>query len=265
MFALTGSSLPVAAPDRSGRLRRIAGTLLVFGAATLGIWHEFRTRLPVPPREALQHGHTLLDAKRVLAVAAHPDDLEWYAGGTLARMAREGVEVYAFVASDGDKGPNRTNAPDLPAARRAEQRAAADIVGYRKVFMPGLPDRGVSRGDSLLRELRTVYAEVKPDIVLTFDPDLPSLPYLHADHQGAGRIVLDWWRDLGRGRPALYFWQTRRPDTAVDITDLMDVKERARDAHRSQSSGRGGIMRRSNAAAGQRVGFPYAELFRQQR
>ncbi len=249
----------------SRRQARLVAAWLLAGASGLALWMELRTRPVADAAPALQEGARLLAFERVLAVAAHPDDLEWYAGGTLARMAREGVEVHVIVASDGERGPNLTGAEDLRAERRREQMAAAGLVGYSSVHMPALPDRAVARGDALRRELERTAARVRPDAVLTFDPEKPSLPYLHADHQGAGRIVRQWWREQGEGRPVLYYWQTRRPDVLVDITDTMDVKLAARAAHRTQGSGRPDLLRRLNAAAGRAAGLAYAEAFRRAR
>jgi LmbE family N-acetylglucosaminyl deacetylase len=252
---------------QEGRRRwgRTLAKWILTGASGLALWMELRTR-PVPDAAAaLQEGARLLAFRRVLAVAAHPDDLEWYAGGTLARMARAGVEVHVIVASDGERGPNLTGARDLRAERRREQAVAADLIGYRSVHMPGLPDRSVARGDALRRELEKVASAVRPDAVLTFDPEKPSLPYLHADHQGAGRIVRQWWREQGKGRPALYYWQTRRPDVLVDISEVMDVKLAARAAHRTQGTGRPDLLRSLGAAAGRPAGLASAEAFRRAR
>ena len=252
------------AKDSRRPVRTLAAWLLT-GASGLALWMELRTRPITNPAAALEEGARLLSFQRVLAVAAHPDDLEWYAGGTLAKMARAGVEVHAIVASDGERGPNLIGAEDLRAERRREQMAAADLMGYRSVHMPGLPDRAVARGDALRRELEEVAARLRPDAVLTFDPEKPSLPYLHADHQGAGRIVRQWWREQEATRPELYYWQTRRPDILVDITDTMDIKLSARAAHRTQGAGRPDLLRRINAAAGKAAGLAFAESFRRAR
>ncbi|BCW97177.1 MAG: hypothetical protein KatS3mg024_0004 [Armatimonadota bacterium] len=251
--------------ERNHRPVRTLAAWLLTGASGLALWMELRTRPVTNPAAALEEGARLVSFERVLAVAAHPDDLEWYAGGTLAKMARAGVEVHVIVASDGERGPNLTGAADLPAERRREQMAAADLIGYRSVHMPGLPDRKVARGDALRRELEEVASRVRPDAVLTFDPEKPSLPYLHADHQGAGRIVRQWWRRQSAKRPELFYWQTRRPDVLVDITDTMDVKLAARAAHRTQGAGRPDLLRRINAAMGRPAGLAFAEGFRRAR
>ena len=222
----------------------------------------FRVRLSGSPAEALAAGRELLAARRVLALVAHPDDLEWYIGGTLRRLADSGARVAVIVATDGEKGPNRTDVPDLAVARRAEQAAAGRILGYSHIYSLGLPDRGASQDPHLLAEVQRVYREEQPQVVFVFDPALPALPYLHPDHQGSARVFLDFWRGLGAGRPPVYLFQTRRPDVAVDIGSVIDIKGRALAQHVTQNGGSAGMMPRLFAADGRLVGVGSAELFR---
>ena len=230
-------------------------------AATLFL--AFRVRLTVPPRQALAAGQELLREKTVLAVVPHPDDLEWYIGGTLRRLADAGADVQVIVASNGEKGPNRTGAPDLPAARRQEQLNAARINGYRQVHFLGLPDRGVARDARFLPEVEAIFRQVEPQAVFLFDPQFPALPYLHPDHQGSARAFLSFWRTLGPARPPVYLFQTRRPDVAVDISSAIASKVQALAQHRSQNLGGGEGVRRFYG--GRIFGVAYAETFRRLR
>ena len=246
----------------SRRARPRRWPLWLAGAALLGLglYLVFRVQLTVAPTQAIAAGDELLRARTVLAVVAHPDDLEWYIGGTLHRLAQAGADVQVVVATSGEKGPNRTGVVDLPATRQREQLAAAKINGYRRVRFLGLPDRGAARDPRFLPEVEAIYREVKPDAVFLFDPELPALPYLHVDHQGTARAFLSFWNTLGAGRPPVYLFQTRRPDAAVDITAVMDTKERALAQHVTQNGGSGGGMRR--LFGGSAVGLRYAEFFR---
>lgn len=213
-----------------------------------------RTQLTVSPLQAKENGNELLRARTVLALVAHPDDLEWYVGGTLKRLADSGAQVQVIVASDGERGPNRTGAHDLHATRRAEQVQAAQILGYSEIHFLGLPDRAVAAQPQLLSQVSQIYRDVKPDAVLIFDPVYPAYPYLHADHQGSAQVFLRYWQSLPQ-KPPLYLFQTRRPNVAVDISGVIDSKVEAMNAHRSQGGG-GPLLRRSFAGAGQLVGLP---------
>ena len=85
------------------------------------------------------------DVERVLVVAPHPDDAEIGCGGTVALLAREGVEVHYLIATNGDKGtedPTLTNA-DLAATRDKEQRDAAAMLGVKEVTIPPEWRRGI--------------------------------------------------------------------------------------------------------------------------
>lgn len=227
------------------------------------LWIRYRTTWTASPDAALENGRRLLSHKRVLAIAAHPDDLEWYVAGTLREFIERGARVEVIVASFGELGPNRNGAPDLALARKAEQMAAGEIIGYHKIRFLGLPDRGVSDGEALAKGVRSAIEEFDPDVLLTFDPDLPSLPYLHEDHQGAGRVVKGIWESLGGDRPELWFWQSRRPDTAVDTSSVIETKIKALAAHASQGLGQSAIrVREFNSRTGQHAGTAFAESFR---
>ena len=243
---------------RSAPLRWLLG-LLTLGAA---LYVALRVQLTAPAAQALLAGQALLGRKTVLAVVAHPDDLEWYIGGTLGALARRGADVQVIVATDGEKGPNRVGATDLPTTRRAEQAAAGRLLGYRHIYSLGLPDRGVAASPRFLPEVKRIYRSVKPDAVFVFDPSYPSLPYLHTDHQGPARAFLSFWTTLGADRPPVYLFQTRRPGVAVDISDVLGVKAEALARHVSQNGGSGQRMTSFFAADGRRVGVGAAELFR---
>lgn len=235
--------------------------LLLLLAVILGFGWLLRVTLTVPPTQALASGDKLLHSRKVLALVAHPDDLEWYIGGTLRRLASNGAQVQVIVASDGEKGPNHIGAANLRDTRRAEQEMAGQINGYTEIHFLSLPDRQVAAQPQLIPLVSQIYQQVKPDAVLIFDPDYPAYPYLHADHQGSARAFIRYWDKLPEARPPLYLFQTRRPNTAVDISSVIDTKARAMDAHISQGGG-GQMLRRMFAQDGKLVNVPYAELFR---
>ncbi len=274
-------------------MRRVAVALAMAlaVAGVLGLAGKALLRVPRPadPARALEAGQALLaSAPRVVVVAAHPDDADWYAGGTLALLARRGAAVTVVVATDGERGPRRGvggDARPLGEIRRQEQLAAAKEIGYDVVFL-GLPDRGLRRLADLPRRIAAAVGPLRPDVVLAFDARYPRLPYVHRDHQAVGRAVD---RLALTGNPAVrgasvYLFHTRRPDTAVDVSAAMAAKLRALAAHRSQGfaapagvaagdgvtgrltrSGIGDGSRmaaRQSAALGRTVGVGFAEVFR---
>jgi LmbE family N-acetylglucosaminyl deacetylase len=237
---------------------------LIAGVAVLGLaaWVALSTRLTVPPKEALENGEQILQHSRVLVVVAHPDDADWWISGTLKRLVDHGAQVLLVVASDGEKGPNRIGAKDLPATRREEQKAAQAVIGYQDLRFLGLPDREVVQQPNVLETIEEIGEEFQPTLVITFDPDTPDLPYLHPDHEGIGRVVKQWLEK--RTQPVeIAFFHTRRPNAAVEITDVYEAKLQALRQHRSQGLDRGGFSNRPQMAKnGSRVGVPLAETFR---
>jgi LmbE family N-acetylglucosaminyl deacetylase len=125
-----------------------------------------------------------------MAVLAHPDDESLGVGGTLAKYASEGVEVFLLTATRGDGGRYRGHPLDDPrhpgpvalaAIREAELRAAAAVLGVREVSLLDYHDQRLDRAApreavaSIAGHLR----RVRPDVVVTFGPDGA---YGHPDH-----------------------------------------------------------------------------------
>ncbi len=249
----------------SSKKRPIAIWLIAGVLACLSViaWLTLRTVPTVSNAVAIENGKRLLTATRVLAVVAHPDDAEWYVGGTLRMLSNLGAEVHVVVATDGEAGSNRDGVDDLGALRREEQLAAAEINAYGHIYFLGLPDRGAAAARELRTDISAIWNRVKPNVVLTFDPEYPSLPYLHTDHQGVGRVTLDKWHAIKADRPPMYLWQTRRPNAAVDISTVIDTKIRALSMHKSQGLGQRADRHRPFArSAGQMFGFEFAEVYR---
>lgn len=253
------------AHSRANRLKRSVPFLVALGLIGGVLYWIFRTVLTVEPVAAFSSGNELLKKRNVLVVVGHPDDAEWYIGGTLKRLADLGAAVHVIVGTSGEKGPNHFDVPNLPEVREQEQRAAGEINGYSDIYFLRLPDRGVAADARFMPEVIQIYNRLKPDAVLAFDASLPSLPYLHVDHQGTARAFLTFWKTLPENRPPVYLFQTRRPDTAIDISTVIETKARALMQHRSQfgdQDSNGGRMRESFRGQGRRLGVEYAETFR---
>jgi LmbE family N-acetylglucosaminyl deacetylase len=129
-------------------------------------------------------------SRRLMAVLAHPDDESLGTGGTLAKYASEGVDVFLLTATRGEAGRFRGHRSDdhqhpgrsaLAEIREAELRAAASVLGLRDVSLLDYPDLQLDRAhprdavECIVRHVR----RVRPDVVVTFGPDGA---YGHPDH-----------------------------------------------------------------------------------
>jgi LmbE family N-acetylglucosaminyl deacetylase len=132
----------------------------------------------------------LMQSPKLMAVLAHPDDESLGVGGTLAKYASEGVDVFLLTATRGDRGRYRSFRPDDhrhpgPAAlaniRERELRAAASVLGVRKVSLLDYQDQHLDRANP--REVISAIVEhlrrIRPNVVVTFGPDGA---YGHPDH-----------------------------------------------------------------------------------
>ncbi len=184
---------------------------------------------------------------RALAIAAHPDDIEFNASATLAKWAAAGCEVSHLVLTDGSKG---TWDPDedieaLVATREIEQRAAAAAIGASgEVVMFGEVDGELTSGLAQRERLAYWIRTLRPDVVLGHDPW--KRYRLHPDHRHAGWLTIDaivaardpfFFPDQGvaHHRPAtLLLFEADEPDHVEDVTGFEDAKVAALSAHRSQ-------------------------------
>lgn len=128
---------------------------------------------------------------RVLAVGAHPDDIEFGCGATLARWAAQGSHVTLLVLTDGSKGTWDAGADldALRAERAAEQRRAADALGAADVVMLGEPDGELEATLELRARVCAAIRTARPDVVAGHDPW--KRYRLHPDHLAAGRLAID--------------------------------------------------------------------------
>jgi LmbE family N-acetylglucosaminyl deacetylase len=185
---------------------------------------------------------------RVLAIGAHPDDIEFGSGGTLAKWAAAGCRVTMLVVTDGSKGSwdPQTDPAELAATRIAEQKAAADRLGAHEVRHLERVDGELEYSMDLRREMCRQIREVRPDVVLSHDPW--QRYQLHPDHRATGWAVMDGViaardhlffpeLDLPAHRPAaVLLWSADEPDHWEDITMAFDDKIAALLCHSSQGT-----------------------------
>jgi LmbE family N-acetylglucosaminyl deacetylase len=220
-------------PDRTLALKRTMFSALYRGADRKAM-EQFAARLMAPdnPHLALALGESLVQRpRRVLALTAHPDDLEFFAGGTLRRMALAGSKITAVVVSDGEKRGNWTN---LGGKRQLEQREAARLQGYEAVQFLGLPDFGLPEDPRLEQLVARAWDQLSPEVLFAFDPKELIPQMANRDHKALGRTVSDLARARVHRGTEVYFYGTHHPDVLVDITAVMADKLAAVKAHESQ-------------------------------
>src|SRR6476469_865369 len=133
----------------------------------------------------------------VLGVAAHPDDLDFGAGGTMARFARQGAEVQYLILTDGSAGSSdREISPvELVKMREAEQRDAVRAIGGKDVEFLGYPDGRLEVTMDVKRNIVKSIRRVKPDVLVIFDPSMiysAKRGFInHPDHRAASQAALD--------------------------------------------------------------------------
>lgn len=218
--------------------------------------------------------------QRLLAVAAHPDDVEYTSGGSLARWTAEGWVVHLVVCTDGSKGSQ--NPDDDPKSvaklRRVEQDEAAKMLGVDKVIWLGYPDGELLQASDLVEQLAFQIRSSRPTRLLTWDAWRPY--QLHSDHRAAGVASLD--AVLAAGNPHFYpkqlteelkphkveeafLYGTDQPDKWVNITDTFEVKMDAIKCHLSQVGYLPELalkMSHCNKDHGAEKGYTYAEAYK---
>lgn len=219
-------------------------------------------------------------AKKVLVIFAHPDDAEFTAGGTLAKWALAGDQIYYVVCTDGSKGSKEKelSAEQLTALRQQEQREAAQVLGVSDVLFLDWADGELTNSKELRAEFTRLIRSLRPDILLTWDPWRPY--QLHSDHRAAGQAALDavmaatnprYFPEQLRGalKPhqveEVYLFGTDNPDCWVDITETFPTKIKAIAQHTSQMTSIDDLEEQIgawNRTLGEPEGFTFAEAFK---
>ena len=220
-----------------------------------------------------------------LAIGAHPDDVEFGCGATLAKWAAAGCRLHHLVLTDGSKGTWQADADRaaLIATRRHEQQAAAGVLGGGEVTFLDWADGELPSDLPARRQVCAVIRQVQPDVVLGHDPWRRYR--LHPDHRHAGWLTVDGVvaaRDpqffpelrLAPHRPKrLLLWEADVANHLEDAAGFERVKTDALLAHRSQHGTTMGIasadddaileakVRRQLAAHGALGGLGAAEAF----
>jgi LmbE family N-acetylglucosaminyl deacetylase len=212
---------------------------------------------------------------RALAIAAHPDDVEFGCGATLAKWSAAGCVVNHLVCTDGSKGSwdPATDVDALVATRQDEQRAAAKALGATgEVAFLGAVDGELEATLDLRREMAAWIRRFRPDVVLGHDPWRRYR--LHPDHRHAGFLTIDavvaardphFYPDLGveHWRPStLLLFEAEEADHFEDVSGFVETKLAALYEHASQLRSTMHIEVGSDGEEQERVRFRRRQLDR---
>ncbi len=224
--------------------------------------------------------------ERVLVIAAHADDIEFGLSGMVARWTDAGTQVTYCIVTDNSSGDNTPDA-DLVAlveTRYREGVESARIVGVEDVRFLNYKDGILEPTMALRRDLTRLIREIRPQIVVTFDPTtlIAADFYInHPDHRATGEAAMYAVFPSAGSRPIfpelleegyephdvekLYLMLSNQPTLHIDISETIDRKLEALRAHTSQIGDGEEVtkmVREWNAEAGKEAGYGYAESVR---
>ncbi len=224
--------------------------------------------------------------ERAMFIFAHPDDIEFGVAGTAAVWAQNGSKVTYVVITDGNVGSHESGmtAEKLADIRRAEQTAAAEVVGASCIYL-GYHDGLLQPTMELRKELVRLIRIHKPNIVVCGDPTLffpHGDDYInHPDHRAAAQAAIDavfpaaemhlLYPDLDaeglqphKVNYVYVSWPQKGPNYFVDITETIELKIEALRKHVSQLGDWNpeDRLKEWSSHSGKQVGFKYAEAFR---
>ncbi len=222
--------------------------------------------------------------ERILVVAAHPDDIDFGTAGSIATWTDEGIEVVYCLVTDGDAGGSDRDLPrpKMAELRRAEQTAAAKVVGVTDLVFLAYPDGRVQPTIELRRDISRVIRQVRPQRVIGMSPErnYQRIYASHPDHLATGEATLSAVYPDARNPfahpelleeeglepwtvPEVWMVAIAEPDTFVDTTDVLDRKLEALRCHVSQHPDPGALedlLRGWGAMIAQRAGLPEGRL-----
>lgn len=228
---------------------------------------------------------------RVLAIHAHPDDIELQCAGTLALLKQKGCEITLATMTPGDCGSAEMGPEEIAKVRRAEAKAAADLLGAGYICLE-FRDLAIEHNNDGRRRVTEVLRRTRPDLIVT----APPVDYM-SDHEMTSRLVRDACFNAPIPNYSTHQWEPApaldhiphlyyvapiegtdstgravQPEFIVDITATFDLKQQMLACHESQRNWlrkQHGIdeyldkSQRWSAHCGQQAGVTYGEAFTQ--
>jgi LmbE family N-acetylglucosaminyl deacetylase len=165
----------------------------------------------------------MIQRMNILAIGAHPDDIEYGCAGTLMKYAERGHHIYLMVLTSGQEGGSSE-------IRKQEQENAAELMSVQKIFWGGYHDTQLPLNKELIEKIEEVLGEVNPDLILVNYGD-----DTHQDHRILTQATMSATRYV---RNVLFFevptTQNFNPQVFVDISDTLERKSQVLNAHASQ-------------------------------
>lgn len=188
---------------------------------------------PKNPEKAKKLGDDLINAKdlTVLVVVAHPDDVDWYAGGTLHKLHKNDNKIIVVLGTSGEKGGNAKGFPEI---REKEQKESGEVLGYDEIIFLRYPDRELKYDEELKKKITEIVEKYRPNTLFTFDIEEEGYFYHHSDHRAAGRVAIDVAKEFPE-ITGIYLFHSSLVNVIVDIGDVVGLKTEALDLHKSQS------------------------------
>jgi LmbE family N-acetylglucosaminyl deacetylase len=224
------------------------------------------------------------DVSRVLAIVAHPDDVDFAAAGTVAQWTARGMAVTYAIVTDGGAGgaSSGIGRERMAAVRRREQRAAAAATGVHDVRFLGYRDGELTITHDLRRDLCRLIRQVRPERMLIQSPERnwDRIKTSHPDHLAAGEAAMQAIYPDARNPRAhaallddeglspwtvseAWLMGSPRPTVTIDITEVLDVKLAAVREHASQTTAMGDlrdVLEVRGRRAAREAGLPEGRL-----
>jgi len=217
-----------------------------------------------------------------MTIFAHPDDMEFSCGATVAKWARAGCEITTVLCTSGNVGTHDVKYTEytLAAVREVEQQNACEVLGVKRIEFLRHDDSRLVADLTLRRELVHLIRKYKPEVVFCGDPNLVfwgNNRINHPDHRAAALAALDaifpcasmelLWPEDGPVHEVhgVYVRAFENLDTWIDVSDTIELKIKALREHHSQLDDRSDLedmIRRRHAEVGKEKGLAFAEAFR---
>jgi LmbE family N-acetylglucosaminyl deacetylase len=184
--------------------------------------------------------------KTIMAIAAHPDDIEFFAAGTISDLISKGYKGVYIIATSGDHGFKIESQPrnERIRIREDEQIAAAESVGVHDVIFLKEKDGFLEYKESLRKKIALLIKKYQPEIIFTFDPanrEFKNINLNHRDHRVIGELVFDAVfaaknKFMYKGNPwkvdSIYFFGSGEPNIFIPVN--LERKFDALSKHKSQ-------------------------------